>query len=53
MQKVKITYKGKLNVDLDIRIIDAMKEAKLDFLGSGYNVKTEIRDMSFEDKKCK
>ena len=48
-QKIKVTYNGKPDDDIDSRIAAAIERSPLNFQwqGQGYNIEKNIRDISF------
>ncbi len=51
--KLKITYKGELDTELDGDIIAALRKIGYEFQGSGYNMNTNVRDISLEKQETK
>ena len=45
---IKVTYSGKPQAKLDKMLLKQAKSQGDEFVGSGYNFKTNIRDMAFE-----
>ena len=48
--RIKVSYIGDQDVDLDKEIETAMKTMKCDFYASGYNYKRQERDLLFIKK---
>lgn len=51
VKKFKCTYKGGQNTALDDDVISALATLGFEFYASGYNVKTNTRDLCFERKE--
>lgn len=47
---MKITYSGRPSKTRDNIFDEEAKRSGYEFVGSGYNFKTDIRDMEFEQK---
>ena len=45
---MKFTYTGELRPELDEKITAYAEKQGFEFVGSGYNFKTQTRDLSFE-----
>lgn len=51
VKKFTCTYKGQPDIALDDDAIAALKTLGFEFYASGYNVKTDTRDLCFERKE--
>ena len=50
MAKIKIEYGPKQRTEIDDKWMLAMNELGYEFIGSGYNFKKQIRDLSFSNE---
>lgn len=53
MKKIKVTYTEGLDTELDKKIEEFFVRLGFGFTGSGMELKTHIRDITFEEKASK
>lgn len=51
VKKFTCTYKGQPDTVLDDGVTEALKTLGFEFYASGYNAKTDTRDLCFERRK--
>jgi len=49
--KLKIEYSGELNMELDAELEESMKKLGWELEGSGFDLRTKIRDLGFYKHK--
>ena len=53
MKKIKVTYTDGLDTELDKKIEKFFEGLGFGFTGSGMEIKSQIRDITFEEKESK